>query len=198
MENSQKNSVKLIHFIWRVLWPGLFFKFSDLLCVWNTYLAELALLISSSLVIFSSGFITLAGVGARWMFAKALANAFLYPTDLRFIFNFSTCSSILSSVFVTSSGSVSVSEEQTAAALDKGPNHLLHWRQISVKTWTEVLLLVNALMEHFLEVVLRLGFGKLTQKRRFVFYLLYFSFGLYQSLNGAIPSRQCSKMEPAK
>ena len=45
------------------------------------------------------------------MFAKAVANAFLYPTDLRFIFNPSTCSSILSLVFMVSSASVS--EEHT-------------------------------------------------------------------------------------
>ena len=35
----------------------------------------------------------------------------------------------------------------------QGPNHLLHWRQISIKTWTEFLHLAGALLEHFLEMI---------------------------------------------
>ena len=35
--------------------------------------------------------------------------------------------------------------------VSKGLNHLLHWTQISVKTWTEDLHLAGALMKHFLE-----------------------------------------------
>ena len=56
----------------------------------------------------------------------------------------------------------------------------------------EVLNLVGALMEHFLEgsTPARL-WCKLTQKGRFVFGLMY------QCLNGAIPLRKCSIKAPA-
>ena len=36
---------------------------------------------------------------------------------------------------------------------DYGPNHFLHCWQISVKTFTQLLHLTGALMEHFLEVI---------------------------------------------
>ena len=43
-------------------------------------------------------------------------------------------------------------ESEVPQIVNLGPNRLLHWRQISVKTLTEVLHLAGALMEHFLEV----------------------------------------------
>ena len=54
-------------------------------------------------------------------------------------------------------------------------------------------------MEHFLEGISPLlGFGKLTQRRRFVFVTLLIWVNVPIYLNGAIPSRKCSIKAPAK
>ena len=64
----------------------------------------------SSSVWISTSLVSTLSLISQSSLAKAVSNAFLCPTDFRFNFNFSTCSSISSSVFVMFSGSFSVSE----------------------------------------------------------------------------------------